>query len=204
MTQAQEIGCSRETLLQQTCSKQVPDGVFLHVTLGGSQSIVNAPHDLTQRIAWRIDESKNRSVKWRRWPHMTTFSSDSTRRRVWKTLHSGDAMPRKPLENSKRKHSPVGLEWPLDMYWRLLSAVFWDRESPYSNARSKSHRFSQWRSVQVSEPLSGVGPVFRRCSFTLYIFETCFAAPSFSRSLFVTFKKRSNREILMQYASRYE
>ena len=79
----------------------------------------------------------------RKWPHMTTLYSDSTRRRVWKTLHSGNAMPRKPLEKLKRKHSPVGLEWPLDMYWRLLSAVFWDRESPYSNARSKSHRFSQ-------------------------------------------------------------
>ena len=40
--------------------------------------------------------------------------------------------------------------------------------------------------------------------FTLYIFETFFAAPSFSRSLFVTFNKQSDRKILMQYASIYE
>ena len=38
LTQVKEIGRSRETLLQQTCSKQVPDSL----TLGGSHSVVNA------------------------------------------------------------------------------------------------------------------------------------------------------------------
>ena len=36
---AQEVGCIREMLLQHTCSRLVPDGVFLHVTMGDSQSI---------------------------------------------------------------------------------------------------------------------------------------------------------------------
>ena len=203
MTQAQEIGCSRETLLQQTCSKQVPDGVSW-MSLWEAHNPLSTCH--MTWLKWLREESgkvKTGVLSARKWPHMTTRSSDSTRRRVWK--HSTAEM--QCLESHSRgqsEHSPVGLERPLDMYCRLLSAVFWDRESPYSNARSKSHRFTQWGFVQVLEPLSGVGPLFRRCSFTLYIFETFFAAPSFSRSLFVTFNRQSDRKILMQYAGRYE
>ena len=37
--------------------------------------------------------------------------------------------------------------------------------------------------------------------FTLYIFKTYFAVPSFSRSLFVTFTQRWDRKPLMRYAS---
>ena len=59
MTQVQEVSCSYETLLQQTCSKQVPDGAFLHVAAEDLQSIVDAHQCQTRRTAWRIDEGKD-------------------------------------------------------------------------------------------------------------------------------------------------
>ena len=80
-----------------------------------------------------------------------------------------------PLDRLVRQAKPYPKAWVLT-FWPVLSCV----------------------------SSQGAGSVFRWHSFTLYIFETFFAAPSFSRSLFVMFYKRSDRKILMQFAGKYE
>ena len=78
----------------------------------------------------------------------------------------------------------VALELTLDLHCRLARAVMWDNKCLL--IRCESWYYGQWRDVYALDPAKGCCPVFRRRCFTLYIFETFFAPPSFSRLLVST------------------